>query len=140
MGIAGEWGHNVLEPAGEPCYCGKVGCVETVLAGPALERYYFGLSGVRRSLREIVGLDEPEALRTRARLREKVGEALSVVVNILDPHVIVLGGGVGSMPGFADEVRESLRPWVFNPDVGTQIVSPTLGGSAGVFGAAMLVR
>jgi fructokinase len=139
MGIAGEWGHNSLEPDGVPCYCGKVGCVETVVAGPSLERFYFERTGVERSFREIVGLvDDPDAEVTRRRLREKVGEGLADVVNVFDPHCIVLGGGVGARSGFPAEVKEALLPWVFNPTVDTVIVSPELGGSAGVFGAAML--
>ena len=88
-GIAGEWGHNVLEPDGESCYCGKRGCVETVLSGPALERWHERHAGERKRLAEIAAEDGP----TIDRLCERFGEALSVVVNILDPDAIVLGGG-----------------------------------------------
>jgi predicted NBD/HSP70 family sugar kinase len=142
QGIAGEWGHNVLEPDGQPCYCGKRGCVETVLSGPFLERYYTSLSGQRRSLREIstTADSDPHAQATLQRLWEKFGEALSVVVNILDPQVIVLGGGVGNVPGLTTFGRDVLERWVFNTEFRTELRLPTLGDSAGVFGAAMLAR
>lgn len=141
QGIAGEWGHNVLEPDGLKCYCGKTGCVETVLSGPFLERYYESQSGHKKSLREIAtAQNDPAADKTLARLYEKFGEAISVVVDIFDPHVVVLGGGVGNISGLYTEGRESLRRWVFNNELRTELRRPILGDSAGVFGAAMLVR
>lgn len=142
-GIAGEWGHNVLEPDGHPCYCGKRGCVETVLGGPWLERHYQELTGSKKSLPQIVqearSATDPAAVATLARLCEKFGEALSVVVNIFDPHVVVLGGGVGNVDELLTQGRESLRRWIFNDHAQTILVKPQLGDSAGVFGAAMLV-
>jgi len=144
QGIAGEWGHNVLERDGLPCYCGKVGCVETVLSGPFLERYYASISGEKRKLVEIAQRAEaggdPCAEQTMARLYEKFGEAISVVVDILDPHVVVVGGGVGNILGLYTHGRQALRKWVFNDDLRTELRRPTLGDSAGVFGAAMLAR
>lgn len=143
MSIAGEWGHNVLEPCGAPCYCGKRGCVETVLSGPGLELWYSeqgGSEGVR--LPEIVaraGNGEALALATVERLCEKFGEAVSVVVNIVDPDVIVLGGGVGNVPDLYTHGVKALEKWVFNDKLTTRVVAPSLGDSAGVFGAAMLV-
>ena len=140
QGIAGEWGHIVLEPAGDSCYCGKVGCVETVLSGPALERHYERLSGRHKSLRDIsTATGDPFAAATLDRLVAKFGEAASVLINILDPDVIVLGGGVGNVPALSERAVEALKPWVFNDTVRTQIRLPALGDSAGVFGAAMLV-
>lgn len=140
QGIAGEWGHNLLEPNGELCYCGKRGCVETVLAGPWLEKFYATQSGVKKTLKEIVAIqdEDPHAKATLERLYEKFGEGLSVIINILDPDVIVLGGGVGNVPGLLEHGKASLRKYVFNTDLGTRICLPTLGDSAGVFGAAML--
>lgn len=139
QGIAGEWGHNQLEPEGVLCYCGKVGCVETVLAGPALERYYECRSGRHLTLSEIVARgDDPDAQATLAHLCEKFGQALSVVVNIVDPDVIVLGGGVGNIEALFTAGRDQLEKWVFNPRLDTRLARPTLGDSAGVFGAAML--
>ncbi|HEY3783238.1 MAG TPA: ROK family protein [Fimbriimonadaceae bacterium] len=140
QGIAGEWGHNVLEPRGQQCYCGKRGCVETVLSGPAMERYYSTLSGENRKLSEIVERVkvDPAAAETIKRLTDNFGEAISVVVNILDPEVIVLGGGVGKIDALYDAGVESLGKRVFNDSLSTRVVRPMLGDSAGVFGAAFL--
>jgi fructokinase len=144
QGIAGEWGHNFLDESGGKCYCGKVGCVENVIAGPALERYYFEQSGLRRELKEIVPLaqqnSDPVAIRTIQRLNEMFGKALSVVINILDPDVIVIGGGVGNIPSIYNEGIEHLRKYVFNDRLDTPVVRPMLGDSAGVFGAAFLTE
>lgn len=142
-GIAGEWGHNVLEPDGLPCYCGKRGCVETVLSGPFLTRWYEERAGQKRPLAEVVqraraGTD-PVARQTLDRLTESFGRALSVVVDILDPHAIVLGGGVGNIDELYTEGLESLSRHVFNDGFRGALLRPTLGDSAGVFGAAMLV-
>ncbi len=144
QGISGEWGHNELEPNGSPCYCGKRGCVETVLSGPFLERYYRDHSGESLRLPEIVdraraGSDEV-ALATIDRLTSYFGKALSVIVNILDPEVIVLGGGVGNIDELYSRGVEALSNCVFNNELFTQIKRPALGDSAGVFGAAELVR
>ncbi len=140
-GIAGEWGHNELEPDGLPCYCGKRGCVETVLAGPSLERFYELRTGTRRELTELVSrTDDPDARATLSRLYQAFGKAISVVTNILDPDVIVIGGGVGNIDGLYSEGPRELVRWIFNSEVRTRIVRPELGDSAGVFGAAMLTE
>jgi fructokinase len=138
-GIAGEWGHNVLDPEGEACYCGKRGCVETVISGPGLERYYAGRTGSRLRLPEILSrTHDPNSAATRERLFEGLGRALSLVINVLDPDVVVLGGGVGQTRGLAEALPARLAPHVFAPRLRTRIVSPVLGDSAGVFGAALL--
>jgi predicted NBD/HSP70 family sugar kinase len=143
-GIAGEWGHNFLHESGGPCYCGKVGCVETVISGPALERFYFNETGNKKSLKDIVALAEsqvdPTAQRTMMRLVNYFGLALSVVINILDPDVIVVGGGVGNIDLLYDRGIDSVKKYIFNHGLETPIVKPSLGDSAGVFGAAFLVR
>ena len=143
-GIAGEWGHNFLHESGGPCYCGKTGCVETVISGPALERYYFNESGNKKSLKDIVALaeskDDPAAQRTMIRLVEYFGVSLSAIINILDPDVIVIGGGVGNIDLLYDRGIESVEKFVFNHGLDTPIVKPSLGDSAGVFGAAFLVN
>ena len=142
QGIAGEWGHNVLIPDGEPCYCGKTGCVETVLCGPRLQKFYESQSGEHRTLKEIVArIDEDRyAKATMDRLIDYFGRAISVVINILDPEVIVLGGGVGNIPALYTEGVNSAEKHVFNSQLRTKIVPPQLGDSAGVFGAAMLTK
>jgi len=145
QGIGGEWGHNFLDESGGPCYCGKSGCVEKVISGPDLERFYFEQSGTKRNLKEIyerykAGNDEV-ALKTMKRLFHFFGLALSVIINILDPDVIVIGGGVGNIDELYTEGVESVRKYTFNNGVlDTPIVKPVLGDSAGVFGAAFLER
>ncbi|HNR73241.1 MAG: ROK family protein [Bacteroidetes bacterium OLB12] len=143
-GIGGEWGHNFLDVSGGSCYCGKSGCVEKVLAGPALEKYYASISGVSKSLKEVYeayksGTD-PFATQTMERLHHFFGVALSVVLNILDPDVVVIGGGVGNIDSIYTEGINSLRQHIFNNKrLETPILKPKLGDSAGVFGAAFLV-
>jgi fructokinase len=137
-GIAGEWGHNVLDPQGDRCYCGKTGCVETVISGPALERFYERRSGQKLPLREIVELDDEHAAATIDRLVSEFGRAIAAIVNVLDPDALVLGGGVGQVPALRERAIAAMTPWVFNPTIRTQIKMPLLGDSAGVFGAAML--
>lgn len=143
QGIAGEWGHNFLDESGGPCYCGKSGCVEKVISGPALEEYYFKETGNRKPLKDIVALAEskvdPTAQKTMIRLVEFYGKALSVIINIIDPDVIVIGGGVGNIDLLYDRGFDSLRKYVFNNRLDTPVVRPSLGDSAGVFGAAYLV-
>ncbi len=143
-GIAGEWGHNVLEENGAPCYCGKRGCVETVLAGPALERYYASLSGTRLGLREIArraaASEDPDAAATIRRLVECFGKGVSWIINVLDPDAIVIGGGVGNIDIlYTEAVRAEIRKHLFNNTFETRILKPALGDSAGCLGAAMLV-
>lgn len=142
QGIAGEWGHNFLDDSGGPCYCGKYGCVEKIIAGPALEQFYASRTGIHRTLREIQQLATEQmdvhAVETLNRLTHFFGKALSVVVNILDPDVIVVGGGVGNIDVLYSAGVESLRKYVFNNRLETPVVKPMLGDSAGVFGAAFL--
>jgi fructokinase len=144
QGIAGEWGHNFLDASGGPCYCGKSGCVEKVISGPALERYYFNETGNKKPLKDIVALAEskvdPTAQKAMIRLVEYFGLALSVVINILDPDVIVIGGGVGNIDLLYDRGLDSVKKYVFNHRLDTPIVRPSLGDSAGVVGAAFLVN
>jgi fructokinase len=144
QGIAGEWGHNFLDESAGPCYCGKTGCVENVISGPALEKYYFKETGNKKPLKDIVALAEskvdPTAQKTIQRLVEFYGKALSVIINILDPDVIVIGGGVGNIDLLYDRGRDSVERYVFNHKLETPIVKPSLGDSAGVFGAAYLVN
>lgn len=143
QGIGGEWGHNFLDDSGGPCYCGKAGCVEKVISGPALEKYYLAESGHNLRLKEIYDrfhLGEPHAVKTVNRLTHFFGRAISVLINIVDPDVIVIGGGVGNIPELYSAGVEETRKYVFNNGVlDTPIVKPLLGDSAGVFGAAYLV-
>lgn len=142
-GIAGEWGHNFLDESGGACYCGKSGCVERVLSGPSLERYYHGQTGTQRKLHEIRALaleGDPAAKETMDRLVNFFGKAISVVINIVDPDVIVLGGGVSRIPEIYTAGKAAIANYIFNNGkVTTPVVPALLGDSAGVFGAAYLV-
>ena len=143
QGISGEWGHNFLDESGGPCYCGRTGCVETVLSGKSLERFYQTESGVFKKLKEIytdhqAGTD-PIATQTIDRMIHFFGKAMAVVINILDPDAIMLGGGVGNIDLLYTAGVTEISKYVFNPKLDTQFLKPTLGDSAGVFGAAFLV-
>jgi predicted NBD/HSP70 family sugar kinase len=141
-GIAGEWGHNPLCGESRLCYCGRKGCVETVIAGPSLERYYHENGGDKVRLPEIVRRAEAAdslAIQTMEVLRAKFAEAIAAVINILDPDVIVVGGGVGNVPLLYEETtRAAILRHLFNSEMTTRIIPPQLGDSAGVFGAALL--
>ncbi|MCO4201669.1 ROK family protein [Aeromonas hydrophila] len=141
-GIAGEWGHNVLSSDGPECYCGKRGCVETFISGPALEAWYEAKAKRHLSLAKIAAATAHDhvAKRTIDRLHLLFGQALANVVNILDPDVIVIGGGVGNVQSLYSVGRETILPFLFNPRFATPIIAPALGDSAGVFGAALLAR
>jgi fructokinase len=142
-GIGGEWGHNILEENGTPCYCGKHGCVEKVLSGPALQLYYGSLSGSDRSLKEIYNYHlngtDPYASQTIYRLLEYFGKGMASLINVIDPDIIVIGGGVGNVDLLYTEGIERIKKYIFNKGiVETPIVKPLLGDSAGVYGAAFL--
>lgn len=142
-GIAGEWGHNFLDDSGGSCYCGKTGCVETVLSGPGLQKFYASLTGENVTLKEIMkrhaaGGDEA-AEKTVERLAHYFGKAVSVVTNLLDPDVIVVGGGVGNIDVIYTKGYDWLKYFIFNNGINVPVLKPTLGDSAGVFGAAALV-
>ncbi|MFY0626102.1 MAG: ROK family protein [Reichenbachiella sp.] len=139
-GISGEWGHNFLDESGGSCYCGKTGCVETIIAGPALEKYYSILSGETRNLHEInVRRDnDVNAEKTITRLINNFGIAISTIINMIDPDAIIIGGGVGNIDLLYTKGVDAIKKHVFNPDCKTMILKPKLGDSAGVYGAAFL--
>ncbi len=142
-GIGGEWGHNPLRGESHPCYCGRSGCIEGVIAGPSLERFYREQGGDAVRLPEIsqrAQAGEKLAIETLERLREKFSESIAALINILDPDAIVLGGGVGNIPLlYEPRTRECVLSHIFNKELRTRILPPILGDSAGVFGAALLV-
>lgn len=141
-GIAGEWGHNELVAGGTLCYCGRRGCVETVLSGPALERYYAERStGRRMSLEEIAASapGDKAAGETIDRLLNCFGKAVAQVINILDPDIVIVGGGVGNVEAlYTPAARNAVEKHLFNSSLDIPVVRPELGDSAGVFGAALL--
>lgn len=143
-GIAGEWGQIVIEPDGEVSGYGTRGIIETILAGPALERFYAKQSGAARKLKEVcerVSMGDPHAAATIERLTDYFAKAVSIVIDVFDPHAIVLGGGVGNIDAlYTESTRQKIVRHIFNPTFEAALLKPTLGDSAGVFGAAMLVK
>ncbi|MFK7971103.1 MAG: ROK family protein [Bacteroidia bacterium] len=142
QGIAGEWGHSFLDASGGDCYCGNNGCVERILSGTGLQRFYESKTGVFRKLQEISTRIEsdPAAQATMDHLHHFFGKGVANVIDLLDPDVIVVGGGVGNIDSIYTEGRKMVEHFVFNPRLDTPIVKPRLGDSAGVFGAAALVH
>jgi predicted NBD/HSP70 family sugar kinase len=143
QGIGGEWGHNFLDDSGGPCFCGNSGCVERIIAGPSLERYYHEQSGVMKKLPEIVAGyragNDTVATQTMDRLFVFFGKAISQIINVLDPDAIVIGGGVGNIDELYKYAPDHARKYVINMGrLDTLFLKPKLGDSAGVFGAAML--
>jgi len=142
QGIAGEWGHNFMDASGGKCYCGKSGCTERILSGPSLERYYFDKMGIEKTLPEIVQLyeggNDEVATETIRRLLKFFGQGIASVINVIDPDAVVIGGGVSKVNLLYDQGIKSIENHVFNHRLETPILRPSLGDSAGVFGAALL--
>ena len=140
--IAGEWGHNILEVDGPDCYCGRKGCVETFLSGPGLVNQYIvngGRVGVEPG--EIVQqANEGEALakKTMTDFFDRFGRAVATVINILDPDVVVIGGGLSNIDDLYSHGRQCVEQYVFNDELRTAIVPNRHGDSSGVRGAAWL--
>jgi fructokinase len=145
--IAGEWGHNPLpwptdeERPGDKCYCGRLGCIETFLSGPALERDHFQRTG-----EDILAVDiaaraaqgDSAAERTISLYEDRLARGLAHVINILDPDVIVLGGGLSNIARWYDSVPSLWSRYVFSDVVETRLLPPRHGDSSGVRGAAWL--
>ena len=137
--IAGEWGHHILHQNGNQCYCGKKGCVETYISGPALENSWEKLSGKKQLLPEIIKEKEnPAYLQWKKEFLDNFGTGLANVIDILDPDAIVLGGGLSNVEFLYDEGTKNVYNQVFSDLVDTPILKNSLGDSAGVFGAALL--
>jgi fructokinase len=137
--IAGEWGHHTLRINGNKCYCGKLGCVETYISGPALEKRWTELTGKTESLPSIIhNLDAEIGQQWKKDFLENFGIGLANVIDILDPDVIVLGGGISNISFLYDEGRDAVYDKVFSDLVETPILKNQLGDSAGVFGASLL--
>ncbi len=145
--IAGEWGHNPLawprddERPGHPCFCGRPGCNESFLAGPSLSRDHRLSTGQDLKAKELAARAEsgdPDALATMARYEDRLARALAVIINVLDPDFVVLGGGVSNIARLYREVPLVLPKYVFSDKVTTPIVKAKYGDSSGVRGAAWL--
>lgn len=141
-GISGEWGHHYLVPDGHACYCGRKGCTEQYISGPATEAYYKELSGKSLKMELIVERakngDDIYAVKTIDRLCLLFARAISNVINILDPDAIILGGGLGNIDALYEKGVDQIKQHIFNDRVDTLFLKPKLGDSAGVFGAALL--
>jgi fructokinase len=146
-GIAGEWGHNPLpsqrdeERPGPLCYCGRYGCIETFLSGPALARDHEAATGERIVPDEIetrARRGDTRAEATLARYEERLARALASVINILDPDAIVLGGGLSRIERLYVNVPRLWIPYVFSDRIATRLVPPQHGDASGVRGAAWL--
>ena len=137
--IAGEWGHHCLHTEGNLCYCGNKGCVETYISGPALEKKWFELTSQNQPLPEIIkSSDNPNFPNWKKLFLDDFGSSLANVIDILDPDMIVLGGGVSNIDFLYTEGKNSIYEKVFSDIVDTPITKNKLGDSAGVFGACML--
>ena len=137
--IAGEWGHHCLHLNGNNCYCGNKGCVETYISGPALEKNWFTLTNQKKSLPEIIqNSTNSDFLKWKKSFINDFGTSLANVIDIMDPDIIVLGGGVSNIDFLYDEGKHAVYEKVFSDIIDTPIVKNELGDSAGVFGACML--
>ena len=145
--IAGEWGHNPLpwptadEYTGRECYCGKKGCIETWLSGPGFTHDHQLHGGSGNTAKEIIALaDQGDKLAELAlqRYEDRMARALASVINILDPEIIVLGGGMSNIAGLYRNVPKLWKQYVFSDHVATKLVPPAHGDSSGVRGAAWL--
>lgn len=137
--IAGEWGHHTLHQNGNNCYCGKQGCVETYISGPALEKRWKELTGKSQNMPEIIqNIEISKVEQWKDEFLENFGFGLANVIDILDPDVIVLGGGLSNIDFLYTEGKNSVYQKVFSDLVDTPIMKNKLGDSAGVFGAALL--
>ncbi|MCF7855859.1 MAG: ROK family protein [Candidatus Pacebacteria bacterium] len=139
--IAGEWGHMSIDPNGPVCYCGQPGCVETYISGGGLEKRWIEQHGERRPMREIEGAyyaGDKDAVDFMTVFFRNFGRAMANLINILDPDIIVLGGGVSKFKAIYDKGLEQVEHFVFSDSLETAIVQHQLGDSAGVIGAALI--
>ncbi len=147
--ITGEWGHNPLpwprsvagELPGDACYCGKLGCIETFLSGPSLARAYAKTAGKTADAAMIAARDlagDADAARVLDAYIDQLARGLATVINTVDPHVVVLGGGVSNIRRLYRSLPQALARYVFSDTVVTRILPPHHGDSSGVRGAAWL--
>ncbi len=142
--IGGEWGHNILESNGPDCYCGQKGCVETFLSGPGLAADFYRNGGnteiTTNGIVALAAQGDSLAEAAMQRFFDRFGRAMATVVNILDPDVIVLGGGLSNIDRLYTESRAKVAQYVFNDQFITPMLRNIHGDSSGVLGAAQLWR
>jgi fructokinase len=145
--IAGEWGHNPLpwpqngERPGPGCYCGRTGCIETFLSGPGLSAAYAQIAGRQLDASQVAALAKEGDAGAGSALEvyeARLARALASIINVLDPDVIVLGGGLSNIGRLYDRVPGLWKPFVFSDSADTPLVQARHGDSSGVRGAAWL--
>lgn len=139
--ISGEWGHMSIDPKGPDCYCGKKGCAETYISGGGLENRYKDLTGEKISLVDIMEKyrnQDQDAKKIIHGFFENFGRSLSNVINILDPDIVVLGGGLSNIDELYTSGIDQIKKYIFNDSLETEIVKNQYGDSAGVWGAALI--
>ena len=139
--IAGEWGHMSIDPQGPVCYCGQRGCVETYISGGGLENRWIEKYGEKRLLRDINAdyyKDEPKAVEFINIFFRNFGRSIANLINVLDPDVVVLGGGVSNFDAIYTEGVGQVKKFIFSDSLETPIVKHQIGDSAGVIGAALI--
>jgi fructokinase len=141
QGIAGEWGHSSIDPNGPQCYCGQRGCVESYISGGGAEARYAEKFGVKKTFREIEKdfyAGEPKAVEFMKIFLRNFGRAVANLIAVLDPDMIVLGGGVSNFDALYTEGVAQVAKFVFSDSLETPIVKNQLGDDAGVIGAALI--
>lgn len=140
-GIAGEWGHISIDPRGRQCWCGNRGCVETMISGSGVETGHRLRTGRALNMHEIVSgfrSGDAECTATMQRFFSDFGRALGGLISMLDPDLVVLGGGLSNIPELYTQGMDELRRFAFHPGLETPVLKNKLGDSAGVFGAAWI--
>lgn len=139
--IGGEWGHMSINPAGPVCYCGTPGCIETYISGGGLENRWKEQHGEARKLRDIITDYEKGDAKATAFVGvffKNFGRAIANLINVLDPDIVVLGGGVSNFDAIYTEGVKQVSAQVFSDSLETPIVKHQIGDSAGVVGAALV--
>lgn len=140
-GIAGEWGHFSIDPRGRPCYCGNVGCVETKISGSGIEAAFFDRFGRYLKMKDIVEgfrRNDDSCKNIMIQFMDDFGRALGGLISVLDPDVIVIGGGLSNIDEIYTRGVEQVQKYAFHKNIGTPILKNRLGDSSGVIGAALL--
>lgn len=139
--IGGEWGHMSIDPNGPVCYCGTHGCVETYISGGGLEKRYAEKYGEKRRLQDIekdYKAGDKKAVEFMGIFFKNFGRCIANLINILDPNVVVLGGGVSNFDAIYTEGVKEVAKCIFSDSLETPIVKHQIGDSAGVIGAALI--
>jgi fructokinase len=143
-GIGGEWGHNPLAAAkadevpGPDCYCGRQGCNEVWISGSGFARDHLAVTGQALTSEQIIAANTPEAQASFERLCDRLARALGAVINLVDPDVIVLGGGLSNAEAIYQRVPQIWQQYIFSDVVETRLLANQHGDASGVRGAAWL--